>query len=506
MAAMVHAWFDVSAGVAGDMLLGSLLDAGADAAAVQAAVEAVVPGSVRLDTEVVTRAGQRATKARVRVLADDPPHRTWRTIQAMLADAELADATRAWAQASFRRLAEAEGATHGIDPDEVHFHEVGALDSIADVVGTCEALRLLGVTSVSASPVALGSGRVRAAHGDIPVPVPAVARLAVGWRTVTPTASDHGHSHPHPHHHDRDHQHEHGHDDEHSHTHPHGHSHGHDDLPHDHDGPHARSHESPPERGRSHEQDHVHGHSHDQAHDRPATILTPGELGELATPTGLAVIRALASACEALPPMLVTGVGVGAGGRDTPGRPNVVRVILGETQASADADVPPTSLVELMANVDDLDPRLWPGVLTACLDAGAADAWLVPIQMKKGRPAFTLHALAAPAVRDAVADAILTHTSSLGVRQVAVERTVLDRHWLDVDVLGHVVPVKVGSRSGTVVNAAVEFDAAAALASELGVPTADVVQRATAAAVTAGLSAGAELPPQARPSRSRLAR
>ncbi|MDO5535190.1 MAG: LarC family nickel insertion protein, partial [Propionibacteriaceae bacterium] len=341
----MHAWFDISAGVAGDMLLGALIDAGADTGAVQDAIDAVAPGSVRLEHEPVTRGGQRATKARVRVLVDDPPHRTWRTIREALASADLHDDTRQWALGTFAHLAAAEARAHGIDVDAVHFHEVGALDSIADVIGACEALRLLGVTSVSASPVRVGAGRVRAAHGDIPVPVPAVAELVLGWQ-VHPTpaeASDHHHHH---------------------------HDHSHD---------HAR------------DRDHHHDHGHTHGHDSPAAVTTPGSVGELATPTGMALIRALAAdRCEPLPGLTVRAVGVGAGGKDIGGWPNVVRVVVGETAAAIDS--PATELTELRANVDDLDPRLWPGVLDALLEAGAADAWLVPIQMKKGRPGFTLHA------------------------------------------------------------------------------------------------------------------
>ena len=433
MAAM-HAWFDISAGVAGDMVLGALLDAGADVGALQAALDAVVPGAVRLDTEEVTRGGQRATKARVRVLVDDPPHRTWASIRAMLADADLAAQTRERALAAFGRLAEAEGRTHGVDPDTVHFHEVGALDSIADVVGACEALRLLGVTSVSASAVRVGSGRVRAAHGDIPVPVPAVAELVLGWQ-VHPTPERAGAD------------------------------------PHDH----------------AHPLDHAHDHLH-HTHDTPAAVTTPGSVGELATPTGMALVRALAGdRCEPLPGLTVRALGVGAGGKDTVGWPNVVRVVLGETAA----DRPATGLAELRANVDDLDPRLWPGVLDTLLAAGAADAWLVPIQMKKGRPAFTLHALADADHHDAVTDAILTRTSTLGVRWTPVTRTVLDRSWTTGDVDGQAVRVKVGSRDGVVLHATPEFADVAAAALALGRPEADVLGRAQAAAAASGIVPGA---------------
>ena len=535
----MHAWFDISAGVAGDMLLGSLLDAGADAAAVAAAIEAVAPGSVRLEAEQVVRGGQRATKARVRVLVEDPPHRSWATIRATLTTAALADVTRERALAAFGLLADAEARAHGIDADAVHFHEVGALDSLADVVGSCEALRTLGVTAVTASPVRLGAGRVRAAHGDIPVPVPAVAELAVGWQVYATPERDsaHGHSHghtgaEHAHHHgggvgaadlaltpdtphgDADDDHRHGGPDHPPHDHGHG-GHGHGDHHH----------------SSTHEEHHAVGvaaHRHDQprqsaaaegvpsqghSHDTPAAVTTSGSVGELATPTGLALVRALAATCGPLPALTVTGVGVGAGGKDFAGWPNVVRVVLGvpandeggsrsagHARAASAApsgglpDRPARALSELRANVDDLDPRLWPGVLDALLAAGAVDAWLVPILMKKGRPGFTLHALAPDDTADAVTDTMLSRTSTLGVRATPVTRTVLERQWAQVEVLGEPIRIKVGSRDGVVVHAEPEFDSLATAAAALGRPEYEIAQRASAALASARLLPGERLP------------
>src|SRR5215207_5656542 len=163
------------------MLLGALLDAGADTAAVQAAVDAVVPQAVAIRTTTVTRAGLRATKAAVDVATADQPHRRWVTVRDLIEKADLPGPVRARALAVFARLAVAEARVHGIEPDQVHFHEVGALDSIADVVGVAAALHDLQVDTVSAGPVALGAGTVRTAHGVLPVPVPAVAELSAGW-------------------------------------------------------------------------------------------------------------------------------------------------------------------------------------------------------------------------------------------------------------------------------------------------------------------------------------
>jgi pyridinium-3,5-bisthiocarboxylic acid mononucleotide nickel chelatase len=461
---MTHLWLDVSAGVSGDMLLGALLDAGASLAEVQSAVDALVPGGVRLTADETVRAGQRATKLGVSVLVDDPPHRTFREIRQLLAEADIHDWTRATATAAFERLANAEARAHGIDRDDIHFHEVGALDSIADVVGVCEAARLLGVTTCSASPVAVGSGRVRVAHGDMAVPVPAVAELVIGWRTVAlaepqppkreeqvEQVGSHRHSHD-----EHDHADEHDHHDEHT-----------DDS------------------------DHSHTHDRSHTHDQPAPVLTRGTLGELATPTGMALVRTLAPTCEPMPAMVARAVGVGAGGRDVPDRPNVVRAFLGDTAAGSATEA--RDVVEVMANIDDLDPRLWPGVVGRLLDAGALDAWLVPIHMKKGRPAFTVHALVTAVTHDAVVTELLEGTSTLGVREVPCSRTVLDRAWRTVDVLGHPLTVKVASRQGRIVHAAAEFDSLVEVARAVGVRETEVAALAVAAMVAAGITAGSEV-------------
>ena len=460
-----HAWIDASAGVAGDMLLGALIDAGADLTVVQEAVDAVVPGSVRLTVANVMRCGQRATKLTVEVLTKDLPHRRWATIRESLQAASLASPVRDRALATFARLAEAEAEAHGIPAEDVHFHEVGALDSIADVVGVAAALADLDVTSVSAGTVAVGSGRVRAAHGELPVPVPAVVRLSAGWR--------------------------------------------------------------------------VHA----------------GGAGELATPTGMALVTALSTVCEDLPALRVVGSGAGAGTKDFPDRPNITRVIMGEIKPSAatapatesDAETTSTdstgtesmstestgteSMSVLEANVDDLDPRLWPGVIDRLLQAGAADAWLTPILMKKGRPAHLLSVLSRPDLVEVLQQLILTHTSTLGIRCYQVSRIALSRRWYTVDlpradppsadppeaevaeagaagagaagagaagagagVAGAEVRVKVGYDSTGIRQLNPEFADVASVAATYGLPEREVLALAQAAARDAGLVLGAPPP------------
>ena len=402
-----HAWIDASAGVAGDMLLGALLDAGASLTAVQEAVDAVIPGSVQVGVAEVDRAGLRATKAELTLTAADQPHRSWRDVRGLLTDATLTSSVRARATAVFARLAEAEGAVHGIAAEDVHFHEVGALDSIADIVGVCAAIADLGIASVSAGPVAVGAGRVTMAHGEVGVPVPAVVELARGWR--------------------------------------------------------VRS----------------------------------GGSGELATPTGMALVVELAGACEDLPELLVSVSGSGAGSRDFPDRANVTRVVIGYQRPDLSApDLEPAVLLE--ANVDDLDPRLWPGVLSGLLAAGASDAWLVPIVMKKGRPAHVLSVLCPPTAVVAMRDLIFAETSTFGLREHVVRKHMLSRGWAEVEVDGVPVMVKIAHRDGVIVQATPEFDWVVAAATRLNRPPHAMLSDAAVAAAEAGLRQGAPVDPASR--------
>lgn len=548
---MPTAWIDATAGVAGDMLLGALIDAGAPVAGVQEALDAVLPGALEVTTEEVTRGAVRACHARVLQVGDRSLERTWPTIRALLSDAPLAESTRGRALAVFERLARAEARVHGATTESVHFHEVGGLDAIGDIVGVCEALRLLGIEGLSASWVALGNGRIHAAHGLMPVPAPAVLELSRGWQVrALPGVVDPSAVHHHHHGHDDGHGHtgeggaahthhlegEDGHGDaadfhdhgepDHAHVHVHGdHVHG-DQTDHVHadhaDSDHADS-------------DHAHTHSHDHPHgveEAPAATGDPRDVGELATPTGMALIRALATESDSMPPMRPGRVGIGAGGRDMPGWANCVRVVFEDTSedvrgtdpgAGSATDtsgvhdseghggaghgsaelvgaghggdhltgVDDEGMVELRANLDDFDHRLIPGVIQACLDAGAADAWVTPIQMKKGRPAVMVQVLVARAHRAEVVDLLLSTTPTLGVRESPVTRTVLDRDFVRIDLDGQPLTVKIGLRDGHVVHAQAEFASLAEIARATGRSELDVSQRATAAIIAAGLTPGA---------------
>lgn len=541
---MPTAWIDATAGVAGDMLLGALIDAGAPVAGIQEALDAVLPGALEVTTEEVTRGAVRACHARVLQVGDRSLERTWPTIRALLSDAPLAASTRRRALAVFEQLARAEARVHGATTESVHFHEVGGLDAIGDIVGVCEALRLLGIEGLSASWVALGNGRIHAAHGLMPVPAPAVLELSRGWQVralpgvVDPSAAHHHH---HGHTHDAEHgggQHGHGHgadghggagpdhalDGGHGHTDGadgHQHTDGADGHGHTHEHPHADHADAAQTHSHDHpDHDHTHSHDHhDDHHDdhhhgveeTPAATGDPRDVGELATPTGMALIRALATESDSMPAMRPGRVGIGAGGRDMPGWANCVRIVLEDVTGvgpdsapdagnapgvdagddNVDRDAADGGMVELRANLDDFDHRLIPGVIQACLDAGAADAWVTPIQMKKGRPAVMVQVLVARAHRAEVVDLLLSTTPTLGVRESPVTRTVLDRDFVRIDLDGQPLTVKIGLRDGHVVHAQAEFASLAEIARATGRSELDVSQRAVAAIVAAGLTPGA---------------
>jgi pyridinium-3,5-bisthiocarboxylic acid mononucleotide nickel chelatase len=408
----VIGWIDASSGASGDMLLGALVGAGVPVEVVDRAVLAVAtaagaePGDVSVTAGETTRNGFAATRADVRV-ADSATHRAWRDIREALHIATLDEGVRARAHATFERLAVAEAAVHGTAPDDVHFHEVGALDAIADVVGVSAGLEHLGLDQLVVSPVAVGSGRVRGAHGQMPVPPPAVVELLRG-------------------------------------------------VP---------------------------------------SYAGPGER-ELCTPTGAALLTSNATTYGPQPLMSVDRVGVGAGGRDPATHANVLRLLVGEPVASLpdasslDAagpaagrgDNPPPLLLE--CNVDDLDPRVWPSVIAALLEAGASDAWLTPILMKKGRPAHTLSVLVAADRADAVRTVVFRHTSTIGLREQRIAKTTLDRAMETVQVDGFPVHVKIAVHKGRVVNAQPEYDDVARAAAATGRPVKEVLADAVAASRT----------------------
>jgi len=395
----LHVHFDPSSGIAGDMAVAALVDAGVPARVV---VDAITEMGVR-GLEVGFEKRRRGAFAGKGFVVRWPGqhhghhhghhhhHRDYAEIRRLLQRARLDAETKRLAGDIFDRIARAEATLHGVAIDRIAFHEVGAWDSIADVVGAAAAIAWLQPSSVSSTAPVLGSGQVHTAHGLMPVPAPATAAILRG-------------------------------------------------LP----------------------------------------ISLEGE-GELTTPTGAAILAALAPTFGAPPPMRILAQGFGAGTREVADRANVLRVLLGEALGQPlPASVP--EVVVLEANLDDMNPQLIEPLMLSLFAAGAVDAWTTSILMKKGRPAWQVSALAPPDAVGAVEQAFFRNSTTLGVRRARMERAVLSRSLASVKTGFGTVAVKLAADGARVVGAAPEFDDCRRLAKQAGVPVRTVMAEATVAA------------------------
>ncbi|HEY2946068.1 MAG TPA: nickel pincer cofactor biosynthesis protein LarC [Vicinamibacteria bacterium] len=393
------AYLDCSSGASGDMLLGALVDLGLSVDALRGELAKLPLKGYRIEAHKVHRSGLHATK--VDVVTEESghghghdhghshaePHRGLREIIDLVDRSALEPAVKDRSARLFRRLAEAEAAVHGTSPDEVHFHEVGAVDSIVDIVGGVIGLTWLHADRVVASPLNLGTGTVSMSHGVFAVPPPATTLLVQG-----------------------------------------------------------------------------------------VPVYGAGE-GELLTPTGALLVTGHATAYGPLPPLRSEGVGHGAGSRDTPGRPNVLRLIVGEEAGAAVGH----KVVVLEAEMDDLSPQLCGPLLEKLFAVGALDVYYTAIQMKKGRPGILVTALVEPDRREAAEEVLFAEATTLGVRRQEWERTVLDREIVTVETPYGPVGVKVGRRGGRVYNAQPEFDDCQRAAAARGVAVKEVWAAAVAA-------------------------
>lgn len=378
------AYLDCFSGISGDMLLGAMVDCGLSLDALTAELATLPVSGYRLEARRVTRAGFAATKVDV-VLEDAPqPHRRLADVLGIIAASRLPDADKDAASRVFRRLAEAEGTVHGSAPEDVHFHEVGAVDAIVDITGAVVGLRLLGVDALHCSALAVGSGFARSAHGQIPVPGPATALLL-------------------------------------------------------------------------------------SAVQAPLRDGTGEPAMELVTPTGAAIVAELARFSR--PAMTLMGVGAGAGGRDIPGRPNVLRLLLGEGTATTAA----RTMLVLETNIDDMPGEIFGHVQELLLAAGAADVWFTPIQMKKNRPAITLSVLCRPEQEHELAAVLLSETSTLGLRAQEVRRHEAEREVLRFESSLGPAAVKVKRLPGRPPRPAPEYEVCRALAEAHGLPLIEVM-------------------------------
>lgn len=392
-------YFDCASGASGDMLLGALVDLGLPIETLRSELTKLPLGGYSIAARRVLRSGIAATK--VDVVVDGRPaeatrnghapaghhhHRGLRHILGLIEGSALAAPVKERSASLFRRLAEAEAAVHGTSPEDVHFHEVGAVDSIVDIVGAVVGLEALGAGRFAASALNVGTGTVTMDHGTFPVPPPATERLIRG-----------------------------------------------------------------------------------------VPVYGAGE-GELLTPTGALVITAYASEYGPLPAMKIEAVGYGAGGRDTHGRPNVLRIVAGTSGEAGTENV-----IVIETEIDDMSPQLLGPLSESLLSAGALDAYFTAVQMKKGRPGVLITVLARPEDRPAIEDLLLRETTTLGVRSTGWARTVLDRETVRVETPFGSIGVKLGRRGDRLYNAQPEFDDCERAARASGAPIKEVWAAALAA-------------------------
>ncbi|MEX2275018.1 MAG: nickel pincer cofactor biosynthesis protein LarC [Actinomycetota bacterium] len=388
-------FFDCIAGISGDMALGALVDAGASPDAIREPLAALPIEPFELTLEDVEIDGIGATRASIDTPASEVI-RTYASIRQVLDAADLPENARTLAQRIFRRLAEAEARIHRKEVEFVTFHEVGAVDSIVDIVGVALALTDLRADRIFSSAVPTGMGLARVDHGMMPIPAPAVVELLRG-----------------------------------------------------------------------------------------APLYSRGVPVELTTPTGAAILAATVEGYGEIPAMRIEASGYGAGTRRLD-FPNVLRVLVGEEVSSRErppsAERPDGGDVVLATNVDDLTPELSAHTIGQLLEAGAQDAWITPIVMKKGRPAVTISALCSSERADAVRRVLFRETGTLGIRTSPVDKWALDRRSVDVETAGGTVRVKVGTLEGEVVSVSPEYEDVARAAAVSGIPAralaADAVVRA----------------------------
>jgi pyridinium-3,5-bisthiocarboxylic acid mononucleotide nickel chelatase len=370
-------YFDCFAGASGDMILGAAVAAGVDPDFLREQLSLLPVSGFNLSFETVNRSGLSATYARVET-AHERKHRHLSDIKQIIEGSELSDAVKQRAVQIFTRLAEAEARVHNEPVDRVHFHEVGALDAIVDVVGAAICFDALKIERFVSSPLHVGSGMVKMAHGQFPIPPPAVTELLKG-----------------------------------------------------------------------------------------VPFYSTEIKGELLTPTGAAIITTVCSEYGPIPEMKTDATGYGAGTREYPDFPNVLRVLLGETVNGEATD---ERLWMLETNLDDASPQIIGHVMDRVLELGALDCFFTPVQMKKNRPGVLLSVLCRKDEKEAVMKLLFTETTTLGVRSYEVSRRALERSVVRVETQYGPIDVKVAHLDGRVVNEMPEFEQCRLAATKANVP------------------------------------
>ena len=372
------------------MMLGALVDAGLPFKDLVRALHALGIGGFRLIKKSVMRGALHATKVDVLIPKEVRVPLPSRQITRIIAGSGLPAVVKDRSQAVFEALAKAEGAAHRVHPAHVHFHEVGLIDSVVDVVGSVWGMHALDIGTVTASPVNVGAGTIRSAHGLLPVPGPAVASLCQG-------------------------------------------------IP----------------------------------------VYSRGPAKELATPTGVALLRTMATGFGPMPLMRQQAVGCGAGTATFAHWPNVLRLFIGERVVNAAFDI--DAIVQLESNIDDLSPQAYESVLDRLFAAGAVDVTLTPVIMKRGRPGVVISTLVPPEKTDTVLAVLFRETTALGVRIQEIQRRTLPRRITSVQVRGEEVRIKVADVDRDQSKAAPEYLDCKRVAEQTGRPVKDIMEEAVMA-------------------------
>jgi pyridinium-3,5-bisthiocarboxylic acid mononucleotide nickel chelatase len=388
---MRTAYFDAFSGLSGDMIVAAMLDVGADFEALKSALDSLQILGYTLSTRRKSVSGIEALKFEVAVL-EPQPERHLGEIRTMIEQASFAPQVIRDAIKIFTVLAEAEAKIHHATPEEVHFHEVGAVDSIVDIVAAAWGFDQLGVGEVRVSALPMGTGFANSRHGTIPVPAPATAELLAGFPV--------------------------------------------------------------------------------RLNDGPS---------EMVTPTGAAVLKAFARPGARPLPFEIERVGYGAGSKDFADRPNVLRLMLGSAGGSFEAD----ELLEITANIDDLNPQVYDHVTERLFAAGARDVTITSTIMKKGRPGVIFSVLTEPAMREQLAAIIFAETSTIGIRFHPVSRLKLPRQSISVATRFGAIRVKVSSIGTAPASIAPEYDDCHQAALTYHVPLKIVMDEARSAAAQA---------------------
>ena len=370
-------YFDCFAGASGDMILGAMIAAGVDPGYLREQLSLLRVSGFSIDFETVNRSGLSATHAVVET-AHEHSHRSLADIKEIIRGSDLSSAVKERAVQIFTQLAEAEARVHNEPIEHIHFHEVGALDAIVDVVGAAICFDALQIERFVCSPLHVGSGMVKMAHGQFPIPPPAVTELLKGVPFY-------------------------------------------------------------------------------------ATEIK----GELLTPTGAAIITTVCSEYGPIPEMKTEATGYGAGTREYQDFPNVLRVMLGETEVSGATD---ERLWMLETNLDDASPQILGHVMDRVLELGALDCFFTPVQMKKNRPGVLLSVLCGRDEKEAVMKLLFTETTTLGVRSSEVARRALQRSVVRVETQYGPINVKVAHLDGRIVNEMPEFEQCRQAAIKANVP------------------------------------